>query len=186
MVGGVQWGMVSDGQRVYAAVSDVVMTNPTDPLDTRRFVLDRHAGGGLTALRIADGSKAWYALPADCKEAAALGCSPAQSAALTGIPGVIFSGSLDGHLRAFAAEDGKVLWDFDTVREYQTVNGVKGTGGSLDDLPLRRYRRRLASEKSRSLFPMSSAKKVRSPSIEVRGQERERLIRACCKEPSTC
>jgi polyvinyl alcohol dehydrogenase (cytochrome) len=45
---------------------------------------------------------------------------------------VVFSGSLDGHLRAFAAEDGKVLWDIDTARDYQTVNGVKGRGGSLD------------------------------------------------------
>ena len=30
------------------------------------------------------------------------GCSPAQSAAVTAIPGVVFSGSLDGHLRAYA------------------------------------------------------------------------------------
>ena len=37
-----------------------------------------------------------------------------------------------GHLRAFAAADGKVLWDFDTAREYATVNGVPGHGGSLD------------------------------------------------------
>jgi polyvinyl alcohol dehydrogenase (cytochrome) len=42
------------------------------------------------------------------------------------------SGSLDGHLRAFAAGDGRLLWDYDTVRDYETVNGVKGRGGSLD------------------------------------------------------
>jgi polyvinyl alcohol dehydrogenase (cytochrome) len=51
---------------------------------------------------------------------------------VTAIPGVVFSGSLDGHLRAYSAEEGKVLWDFDTVREYQTVNGVKAAGGSLN------------------------------------------------------
>ena len=39
---------------------------------------------------------------------------------------------MDGHLRAFASEDGKLLWDFDTVREYDTVDGVKANGGSLD------------------------------------------------------
>ena len=61
-----------------------------------------------------------------------MGCSPAQSAALTAIPGVVFSGSMDGHLRAFAAEDGKILWDFDTVRDFPTVNGVKAKGGSID------------------------------------------------------
>ena len=51
---------------------------------------------------------------------------------MTAIPGVVFSGSIDGHLRAYSAEKGKVLWDFDTVRDYQTVNGVRATGGSLN------------------------------------------------------
>jgi polyvinyl alcohol dehydrogenase (cytochrome) len=35
-------------------------------------------------------------------------------------------------MRAFSSEDGKVLWDFDTVREFPTVNGVKAHGGSID------------------------------------------------------
>jgi polyvinyl alcohol dehydrogenase (cytochrome) len=39
---------------------------------------------------------------------------------------------MDGHLRAHAAEDGRILWDFDTMREFQTVNGVKAKGGSID------------------------------------------------------
>ena len=64
------------------------------------------------------------------------GCSPAQSAAVTGIPGVIFSGGLDGHLRAYAAEGGKILWDVDTKQDYATVNGVVARGGSLDGLSL--------------------------------------------------
>ena len=34
--------------------------------------------------------------------------------------------------RAFATTDGRLLWDFDTVRSYETVNGVPATGGSLD------------------------------------------------------
>ena len=28
--------------------------------------------------------------------------------------------------------DGKIVWDIDTEREYTTVNGVPGKGGSLD------------------------------------------------------
>ena len=48
------------------------------------------------------------------------------------IPGVIFSGGMDGHLRAYAARDGKIVWDVDTARDYETVNGVKGAGGSVD------------------------------------------------------
>ena len=39
---------------------------------------------------------------------------------------------MDGYLRAYAAEDGKVLWDFDTIREFETVNGVKAKGGAMD------------------------------------------------------
>ena len=107
-------------------------TRPTDPLDIRRNILDPKQGGGLTALRVADGGKVWYAPPIVCPEGAPSGCSPTQSAAVTAIPGTVFSGSNDGHLRGYSAEDGKVLWDFDTTREFQTVNGVKARGGSLD------------------------------------------------------
>ena len=125
--GGVQWGMASDGQNVYAAVSDLARRGGGGPAG-REF--DPAKGGGLTALRIADGSKVWFAPPSDCGTRP--GCSPAQSAAVTAIPGAVFSGSMDGFLRAFAAEDGKLLWEFDTVREFPTVNGAKAKGGALD------------------------------------------------------
>jgi polyvinyl alcohol dehydrogenase (cytochrome) len=133
-VGGVEWGMASDGQQVYAATSDVVRNQSpsADPLDPRPQLADPKIGGGLTALRIATGERVWFAPPIVCGPAAKPGCSPAQSQAVTAIPGLVFSGSLDGHLRAYSAEEGKVLWDFDTVRDYQTVNGVHATGGSLN------------------------------------------------------
>ena len=51
---------------------------------------------------------------------------------MTGIPEAIFAGSIDGHIRAYAAGDGTVLWDFDTAREFDTVNQVKAHGGSID------------------------------------------------------
>ncbi len=130
--GGVQWGMATDGQKIYAQVSDserVQLTNP-GPGNPNTFGLDPNRGGGLTALRPETGEKVWFAAPAPCGSRP--GCSPAQSAALTAIPGVVFSGSLDGHLRAFSVEDGRILWDFDTIRSYETINGVKATGGSLD------------------------------------------------------
>jgi polyvinyl alcohol dehydrogenase (cytochrome) len=129
---GVQWGMTSDSQKVYGATSAYGRTTPTDPLDTRRNILDPRQGGGLTALGIADGRTVWYAPPIVCAPGAPTGCSPAQSAAITGIPGVVFSGSMDGHLRGYTAEDGKVIWDFDTAREFQSVNGAKAHGGSID------------------------------------------------------
>jgi polyvinyl alcohol dehydrogenase (cytochrome) len=45
---------------------------------------------------------------------------------------VVFSGGLDGHLRAYAASDGQIVWDMDTAQAYSTVNGVAAHGGSLD------------------------------------------------------
>ena len=60
------------------------------------------------------------------------GCFAANSAAPTVIPGVVFAGGLDGHIRAHATSDGRVLWDFDTAREFATVNGVPGRGGAID------------------------------------------------------
>jgi polyvinyl alcohol dehydrogenase (cytochrome) len=133
-LGGVEWGMASDGRQVYAATSDLVRTQSTgvDPLNLNPQIVDPKIGGGLTALHIATGEKVWFAPPIPCGPTAKPGCSPAQPGAVTAIPGVVFSGSIDGHLRAYSAEDGKVLWDFDTVREYQTVNGVRATGGSLN------------------------------------------------------
>jgi len=59
-------------------------------------------------------------------------CNAAQGAAVTAIPGAVLSGSYDGGLRAYAADDGSLLWQFDTNREFATVNGVKANGGSMD------------------------------------------------------
>jgi polyvinyl alcohol dehydrogenase (cytochrome) len=123
--GGVQWGMAADGEQVYAATSDVVVIRTP----TARQ-LDPQRGGGLTALKIADGSTAWHAPAPPC--GARPNCSPAQLAAVTAIPGVVFSGSEDGHLRAYSTRDGSLVWDFDTVQDYKTVNGVKGSGGAID------------------------------------------------------
>jgi polyvinyl alcohol dehydrogenase (cytochrome) len=133
-LGGVEWGMASDGQQVYAATSDVVrVAAPAgDPLNPVTQIADPKAGGGLTALRVGTGEKVWYAPPILCGPSAKPGCSPGQAAAVTAIPGVVFSGSMDGRLRAYSSESGRVLWDFDTVRDFKTVNGARASGGSLN------------------------------------------------------
>ena len=119
-VGGIEWGPAADDAQMYAAVSDVIVTTGAGP-------------GGLTALRIADGKQVWRAAPPKpvCSWGAR-GCTAAQSQAVTVIPGAVFSGSHDGHLRAFATSDGRVLWDVDTGVPFETVNGVPAVGGSLD------------------------------------------------------
>jgi polyvinyl alcohol dehydrogenase (cytochrome) len=124
-LGGIQWGPAADQEKVYVAVSDLMrQITPTG------LVLDSKTGGGLFAVRLANGGIAWSAPPPVCGDRRP--CSPAQSAAVTLIPGAVFSGSSDGHLRAYSANDGKVLWDFDAVREFKTVNGVEARGGSFD------------------------------------------------------
>src|SRR5262249_62419228 len=47
------------------------------------------------------------------------------------IPGVFFTGSADGTLRALATTDGQVLWQYNTAREYESVNGVAAKGGNM-------------------------------------------------------
>ncbi len=54
-----------------------------------------------------------------------------QSAAASGIPGVVFTGGWDGILRALSTRDGKALWTFDTARPFETANGVPARGGSM-------------------------------------------------------
>jgi polyvinyl alcohol dehydrogenase (cytochrome) len=126
-MGGVQWGSAADQSNIYVAVSDIkrIMLDYSTTTDT-----DASQGGGMFALRLDNGERMWYAAPASCGERKR--CSPAQSAAVSAMPGVAFSGSVDGHLRAYSAANGKVIWDFDTIRTYKTVDGVEGRGGSLD------------------------------------------------------
>ena len=126
-LGGIEWGSASDGQNMYVPLSDITFK---DASQRGRGGLNPEVGGGLFALRIADGGQAWLSRPNACGDKPS--CSPALSAPAAAIPGVVFGGSIDGHFRAFATGDGHVLWDFDTVRDFDTVNGVKARGGSID------------------------------------------------------
>ncbi len=126
-MGGVQWGSAADQANIYVAVSDIkrIMLDYATTTDT-----DASQGGGMFALRLDNGERIWYTPPVGCGDRKR--CSPAQSAAVSAMPGAAFSGSMDGHLRAYSAANGSVIWDFDTERTYQTVNGVEGRGGSID------------------------------------------------------
>src|SRR5579863_3379200 len=84
--------------------------------------------GGIAAVQIRDGERKWFTALAP---APALAAHPGQEGALTAIPGVIFSGGWDGVLRALATADGRVVWEFNTVQDFKTVNGVAAKGGSL-------------------------------------------------------
>jgi len=119
-LGGIEWGPAADEELVYVAISDVLPKAGKSP-------------GGITALRIETGERVWYTpAPAPICSWGKAGCNAAQSAAVTVIPGVVFSGSLDGHLRGYSTKDGSIVWDFDSGIEFATVNGVKAKGGSID------------------------------------------------------
>jgi len=113
-LGGIEWGSAVEGSHAYFAVSDILRPQP----------------GGLHAVALATGERAWYAAPQPPK-CSGRGCNAAQSAALTAIPGAIFSGSNDGVLRAYSTTDGSVIWEFDSNREFLTVNGVAARGASM-------------------------------------------------------
>ncbi len=117
--GGVIWGGSSDSKNAYFALSD---WDPTKP----------EVGGGMVALDIATGKKVWSA-PAEKPACMAVkGCSAAQPGPTSVIDGAVFAGSDDGHMRAYSTTDGKILWDFDTNKDFMTVDGVKAHGGSID------------------------------------------------------
>ena len=118
-LGGIEWGGAADNRYAYFPLSDYDFDKPI-------------GGGGLFALNLRTGKPAWHADPPKPACAGQFGCSSAQMAPPTSIPGVIFAGSLDGHLRAYDTRDGAVLWDFDTAQPFQTTNGIRGHGGSLN------------------------------------------------------
>jgi len=99
------WGGATDGHRAYYGLGT----------------------GGLAALDPANGKLAWRFLPAlaDGSGTDSLGAAP------TVLPGVVFEGSGHGMLYALAASDGHVLWQFNTARTFDTVNGVAAHGGAI-------------------------------------------------------
>jgi polyvinyl alcohol dehydrogenase (cytochrome) len=118
--GGFMWGGASDNQGVlYMGISDFTPGKP-------------EMGGGLFAMEMATGKKLWQTPAPKPTCLAVKGCSAAQPAPVTVIPGVAFLGSWDGHIRAYETKAGKIIWDFDTAHDFQTVNGVKANGGSIN------------------------------------------------------
>jgi polyvinyl alcohol dehydrogenase (cytochrome) len=113
--GGIQWGAAVDGDRAYFPVSDIRLPKP----------------GGLHAVGLTDGARAWYVPPPPLTCGSGAGCSAALISAPTLIPGVLFSGSNDGALRAHSTIDGSIIWSFDTNRGFETLNGIRAGGGAI-------------------------------------------------------
>ena len=117
-LGGIEWGFATDAENVYVPIADVGGANRKP---------------GLTALKLSTGEQLWHT-PAPKAQCAwgATRCTNSQSAAASAIPGVVFSGTTDGWLRAYGATGGTILWAWDTAAEVATVNAGLTKGGTLD------------------------------------------------------
>ena len=121
--GGVHWGMAAGEGRIYAPIADTEFTGEEQG----------EPKPGLFALDPATGETLWHTPAPDvCAPQDRPACDPGFSAAVTAIPGVVFAGAFDGHLRAYAAADGRILWDFNTNRPFPTVSGAQAHGGAIE------------------------------------------------------
>ncbi len=93
-LGGMEWGSAADGDNAYFAVSDGSRPKP----------------GGVHAVRLDTGKAVWTAMPGPALCGQGRGCSAAQPAAVTVVPGLVFLGSMDGGFRAYSTKDGRVVW----------------------------------------------------------------------------
>lgn len=118
VIGGVEWGHGADGENTYVAISDIAVRENAQP--------------GISALKLGTGERVWSTPAPKVTCATKTGCQPAQSAAVSIIPGAVFSGAVNGHFRAYSTKTGEILWDFDTARPFDTVNKVPGKGGSIN------------------------------------------------------
>jgi polyvinyl alcohol dehydrogenase (cytochrome) len=123
MLGGIHWGMCIDEDNVYVANSDNWIA-----LDRSDSLIQ--PSPGIHALELETGKLLWKTSAPGCENFK--NCRAFNSAAPLVIPGLVFAGSLDGHMRAYDATSGKIVWDYDTNKEYACTNGLKGKGGSID------------------------------------------------------
>jgi polyvinyl alcohol dehydrogenase (cytochrome) len=116
--GGILWGSASDGRRLYVATW---LGKP----------------GTLFGLNPATGEVLWRTPnPVDgCTTGGAAAhsdaCTLANMSAVTATPGLVYEGGMDGKMRIYRAEDGEILWQYDTVREFTGANHVTGPGGAI-------------------------------------------------------
>ncbi|HEV7690120.1 MAG TPA: PQQ-binding-like beta-propeller repeat protein [Hyphomonadaceae bacterium] len=125
-LGGVHWGITTDGARVFAPINDPVIDGQT------KF------RPGFFALDAKTGKQVWgYDAKADCagdRGKAVAGCDTkfGFSVAPVVVDGTVLAGTLDGKFFVFDSATGKIIKQFDFIGPQKTVNGVAGKGGSLD------------------------------------------------------
>ncbi len=128
-IGGIHWGLAFDGARVFAPMNTFPGADGKDPGEL----------AGLHAVAVDSGTVLWSYYPQpDCsgdRKARVRTCATVTG--MTGAPaviaGAVVEGSADGFLRAFDANTGELLFQYDTTQPLITANGVPGKGGALDN-----------------------------------------------------
>jgi polyvinyl alcohol dehydrogenase (cytochrome) len=121
-LGGVEFGMASDGRRIFVGNADAFMPSPPGK-------------PGLFAIDPANGRQLWFTPSPHlaCGWTRGSPCLNGISAAPTALPGLVFAGDLNGRLRAYSAADGRVVWAIDTgAQTFATVNGGPRAGANID------------------------------------------------------
>jgi polyvinyl alcohol dehydrogenase (cytochrome) len=128
-IGGIHWGIAYDGERVFAPIHHFPGPDGKDPNQTP----------GLHAVKVDTGEVVWsFESKPDCTGDRPKRVNNCQgtiglSGAPTVIDGAVIQGSVDGYLRVFDAATGEILFKYDTARAYETVSGVPGKGGAIDN-----------------------------------------------------
>lgn len=129
-MGGIHWGMAFDGSRIFAANN--MSTGPTAD----------GVAPGLHALDVDTGNILWsYLHKPDCsgdrrENLPSCEASYGMSAATLLIDGAVVQGTNDGFVKVFDALRGEPIFSFDTARKFETINGVEGKGGAIDNFSI--------------------------------------------------
>ncbi len=134
-LGGVHWGMATDGQRVYAAVSDATVSAIGGFVGSSgppSFVEVQGGTPGVYALDLTTGNLIWQFRTTHAYQGAQY--DSLFSAAVSVTNDVVFAGSLDGMAYGLRSSDGKLMWSYNTVGTFTDINGNAGNGGSVDQV----------------------------------------------------
>lgn len=132
---GLSWGLDPDRRGAVVWRADVTRGPP----DARgqiiwggaadaRSVYYGLTSGGFAAVDLKTGHVRWQTV---VDPAPGLEKYRGHGGAVSVTPGAVLSGGWDGKVRAVSTDDGAVLWEFDTAREFMTVNGIPAHGGSM-------------------------------------------------------
>jgi polyvinyl alcohol dehydrogenase (cytochrome) len=124
-LGGNHWGIATDFERAFMTIND-----PENILENGQ--------AGLYSFFLGSGEPSWsYKVSPECNDQRSRRLRRCESlfgfsATPLSVDGAVITAGLDGRLFVFDSQTGEVIFKYDTVQDYNTVNGVEGYGGSID------------------------------------------------------